>query len=56
MMLAPSKVPVTLKEITGNMMTLSYNVGLTAGSLIGKYGCEPTRSIRFHFAAYIFSS
>lgn len=36
MMLAPAKVPVTLKEVTGNMMTLSYNVGLTAGSLIGK--------------------
>ncbi|KAJ6645943.1 Equilibrative nucleoside transporter 4 [Pseudolycoriella hygida] len=36
MMLAPSKVPVTLKEVTGNMMTLSYNVGLTTGSLIGK--------------------
>lgn len=35
MMLAPTKVPSTLKEITGNMMTLSYNVGLTAGSLIG---------------------
>lgn len=35
MMLAPQKVPATLKEITGNMMTLSYNVGLTAGSLIG---------------------
>lgn len=36
MMLAPAKVPATLKEVTGNMMTLSYNVGLTAGSLIGK--------------------
>lgn len=35
MMFAPSKVPATLKEATGNMMTLSYNVGLTAGSLIG---------------------
>lgn len=35
MMLAPAKVPGTLKEVTGNMMTLSYNVGLTAGSLIG---------------------
>lgn len=35
MMLAPAKVPATLKEVTGNMMTLSYNVGLTAGSLIG---------------------
>lgn len=35
MMLAPAKVPATLKEITGNMMTLSYNIGLTAGSLIG---------------------
>lgn len=35
MMLAPAKVPASLKEVTGNMMTLSYNVGLTAGSLIG---------------------
>lgn len=35
MMLAPAKVPATLKEITGNMMTLSYNIGLTVGSLIG---------------------
>ncbi|CAD7081086.1 unnamed protein product [Hermetia illucens] len=35
MILAPAKVPATLKEVTGNMMTLSYNVGLTAGSLIG---------------------
>jgi solute carrier family 29 (equilibrative nucleoside transporter), member 4 len=35
MMLAPAKVPATLKEVTGNMMTLSYNVGLTAGSLVG---------------------
>lgn len=35
MMLAPAKVPAVLKEVTGNMMTLSYNVGLTAGSLIG---------------------
>ena len=35
MMLAPAKVPATLKEVTGNIMTLSYNVGLTAGSLIG---------------------
>lgn len=35
MMLAPAKVPATLKEVTGNMMTLSYNVGLSAGSLIG---------------------
>ncbi|XP_053954675.1 equilibrative nucleoside transporter 4 isoform X2 [Anastrepha ludens] len=35
MMLAPAKVPGTLKEVTGNMMTLSYNVGLTTGSLIG---------------------
>ncbi|XP_055384066.1 equilibrative nucleoside transporter 4 [Condylostylus longicornis] len=35
MMLAPAKVPGTLKEVTGNIMTLSYNVGLTFGSLIG---------------------
>ncbi|XP_034657137.1 equilibrative nucleoside transporter 4 isoform X1 [Drosophila subobscura] len=35
MILAPAKVPGTLKEVTGNIMTLSYNVGLTVGSLIG---------------------
>ncbi|XP_055628181.1 equilibrative nucleoside transporter 4 [Toxorhynchites rutilus septentrionalis] len=35
MMLAPDKVSATLKEVTGNMMTLSYNIGLTAGSLVG---------------------
>lgn len=35
MMLAPSKVPASLKEVAGNMMTLSYNVGLTIGSLLG---------------------
>ncbi|XP_060651659.1 equilibrative nucleoside transporter 4 [Drosophila nasuta] len=35
MMLAPAKVPGTLKEVTGNIMTLSYNIGLSAGSLIG---------------------
>ncbi|XP_055528277.1 equilibrative nucleoside transporter 4 [Wyeomyia smithii] len=35
MMLAPDKVSATLKEATGNMMTLSYNIGLTAGSLVG---------------------
>lgn len=35
MMLAPLKVPAALREETGNMMTLSYNVGLTAGSLLG---------------------
>lgn len=35
MILAPAKVPSTLKEITGNMMTLSYNLGLTVGSLVG---------------------
>lgn len=35
MMLAPAKVNATLREVTGNMMTLSYNVGLTVGSFIG---------------------
>ncbi|XP_065089043.1 equilibrative nucleoside transporter 4 [Ochlerotatus camptorhynchus] len=35
MMLAPDKVSATLREVTGNMMTLSYNLGLTAGSLVG---------------------
>ena len=33
-MLAPSKVPATLKEVTGNMMTLSYMTGLVTGSLV----------------------
>lgn len=33
-MLAPSKVPATLKEVTGNMMTLSYMTGLVAGSMV----------------------
>ncbi|CAO1354165.1 unnamed protein product [Diamesa tonsa] len=33
--LAPSKIPVYLREICGNMMAVSYNVGLTIGSLIG---------------------
>ncbi|GAB0087774.1 Equilibrative nucleoside transporter [Sergentomyia squamirostris] len=35
MILAPAKVPASLKEVSGNMMTLSYQVGLTAGSLLG---------------------
>ncbi|XP_022652747.1 equilibrative nucleoside transporter 4-like [Varroa destructor] len=34
MIVAPSKVPHHHKELTGNMMTLSYSVGLTTGSLI----------------------
>lgn len=34
MMLAPSKVPSSLRETAGNMMTLSYNVGLILGSLL----------------------
>lgn len=34
-MLAPSKIAANLKEITGNMMTLSYMTGLTCGSLVG---------------------
>lgn len=35
MMLAPSKVPASLKETAGNMMTLSYTIGLTLGSMLG---------------------
>lgn len=35
MMLAPCKVPATLKEATGNIMTFSYNVGIVAGMYIG---------------------
>lgn len=35
MMLAPLKVPPTLKEATGNIMTFSYNIGITAGLFIG---------------------
>lgn len=34
MMLAPSKVPSSLRETAGNMMTLSYNVGLILGSML----------------------
>ncbi|XP_015786955.1 equilibrative nucleoside transporter 4 [Tetranychus urticae] len=32
MILAPSKVSYKLKELTGNLMTLSYSLGLTTGS------------------------
>ncbi|XP_074652914.1 equilibrative nucleoside transporter 4-like isoform X2 [Tubulanus polymorphus] len=32
MIIAPSRVPDDQKELTGNIMTLSYSVGLTAGS------------------------
>ncbi|XP_070580533.1 equilibrative nucleoside transporter 4-like isoform X2 [Ptychodera flava] len=32
MILAPGKVPNNQKELTGNIMTLSYNIGLTTGS------------------------
>ncbi|GLH09664.1 Equilibrative nucleoside transporter 4 [Gryllus bimaculatus] len=34
MIQAPSKVPEEHRELTGNIMTLSYNVGLTGGSLV----------------------
>lgn len=34
MIVAPSKVPEEHRELTGNIMTLSYNVGLTGGSLV----------------------
>lgn len=34
MIQAPSKVPEDRRELTGNIMTLSYNIGLTAGSLM----------------------
>lgn len=59
MVFFPSIVPVTLKEVTGNMMTLSYNVGLTAGSLIGKIG-KLADFCTFHclheIPAYVFES
>ncbi|KAH6943500.1 hypothetical protein HPB50_022195 [Hyalomma asiaticum] len=32
MILAPGRVPDDQKELTGNIMTLSYSVGLTTGS------------------------
>lgn len=32
MILAPTKVPDELREITGNIMTLSYNIGLIIGA------------------------
>ena len=35
MLLAPQKVAAPLKEMTGNIMTISYMTGLTAGSLVG---------------------
>lgn len=35
MLLAPLKVAAPLKEMTGNIMTISYMTGLTAGSLVG---------------------
>lgn len=31
MMLAPIKVPTSLKEATGNIMTFSYNIGIAIG-------------------------
>lgn len=34
MIQAPSKVPEDRRELTGNIMTLSYNIGLTGGSLM----------------------
>ncbi|KAI5692298.1 hypothetical protein M8J76_001143 [Diaphorina citri] len=34
MIVAPSKVPEEHRELTGNIMTLSYNLGLTGGSLV----------------------
>jgi solute carrier family 29 (equilibrative nucleoside transporter) protein 4 len=34
MILAPSKVPDEQKELTGNIMTLSYSLGLTGGSVV----------------------
>lgn len=33
MIIAPAKVPEQHREISGNIMTLSYNMGLTAGSI-----------------------
>lgn len=33
MIVAPSKVPHQFRELTGNIMTLSYSVGLTTGAL-----------------------
>lgn len=35
MLLAPLKVAAPLKELTGNIMTISYMSGLTAGSMVG---------------------
>lgn len=35
MLLAPLKVAAPLKEMAGNIMTISYMSGLTAGSLVG---------------------
>jgi solute carrier family 29 (equilibrative nucleoside transporter) protein 4 len=35
MLMAPQKVAAPLKEMAGNIMTVSYMVGLTVGSLVG---------------------
>lgn len=35
MLLAPLKVAAPLKEMAGNIMTISYMSGLTAGSMVG---------------------
>jgi solute carrier family 29 (equilibrative nucleoside transporter) protein 4 len=35
MMLASEKVSTPLKEMTGNIMTISYMTGLTVGSMVG---------------------
>jgi solute carrier family 29 (equilibrative nucleoside transporter), member 4 len=35
MLMAPQKVAAPLKEMTGNIMTISYMSGLTVGSLVG---------------------
>ena len=39
MILAPTKVEDELRELTGNIMTLSYFVGLTIGSCVA-YGLD----------------
>eukprot|EP00094_Tigriopus_californicus_P007519 TCALIF_07239-PA protein Name:"Similar to slc29a4 Equilibrative nucleoside transporter 4 (Danio rerio)" AED:0.12 eAED:0.12 QI:0/0.57/0.25/0.87/1/1/8/0/535 len=39
MMLAPTKVDETQKELAGNIMTLSYSMGLTVGSAVA-YGLD----------------
>lgn len=47
MIVAPSRLPSHLKELTGNVMTISYSCGLTLGSLLA-YVVESTLGPSLH--------